>query len=81
MVLDSDDDTREEALSSHEPGYYSMNLDYVFLHSLQQKKRKYWQIQYDPIFAAVRNCINYMDKFQGGFKSRGEEGRLSNTVQ
>lgn len=81
MVLDSDDDTREEALSSHEPGYYSMNLDYVFLHNLQQKKRKYWQIQYDPIFAAVRNCINYMDKFQGGFKSRGEEGRLSNTAQ
>ena len=65
MVLDGDEQTREDALSNHEKGYYSFNLDYVFLHNLQQQKRKYWQIQYDPIFAAINNGIAFMNQFQG----------------
>lgn len=77
MVLDGDEQTREDALSNHEKGYYSFNLDYVFLHNLQQQKRKYWQIQYDPIFAAVKNGIAFMNQFQGGLNQ--DEKRLSMT--
>ena len=77
IVLDGDEQTREDALSNHEKGYYSFNLDYVFLHNLQQQKRKYWQIQYDPIFAAIKNGIAFMNQFQGGFN--GDEKKLSMT--
>lgn len=77
MVLDGDEQTREDALTNHEKGYYSFNLDYVFLHNLQQQKRKYWQIQYDPIFAAVKNGIAFMNQFQGGFNQ--DEKRLEMT--
>lgn len=77
MVLEGDMATRIEAIESHEKGYYSFNLDYVFLHNLQQRKRKYWQRQYDPIFAAIRNSIAYMSKFQAGISS--EESPIAMT--
>lgn len=77
MVLDGDAATRMEALDNHGKGYYSLNLDYVFLHNLQQQKRKYWQRQYDPIFAAVRNAVAYMSKFQSGIMT--EESPIAMT--
>lgn len=81
IVVDGEDIAREEALANHKFGYYSTNFDYVFLHALQQKIRKKWQAEYEPIFVAERNMVSFMNTFESGgaWQKSSDDTKLKNT--
>lgn len=81
IVVDGEDIAREDALSNHKAGYYSTNMDFVFLHALQQKVRKKWQNEYEHIFVAERNMVSFMNAFEGGgaWAKSTDESKLTNT--
>lgn len=78
LALFTSDETRDILISEKGVEYFSTNLDYVFLHALQQQTQKKYQKQYTPIFTGVSTILAFMNEHEAG---RYENNKINGLVR